>query len=108
MRNICVVYRLYGTLLTKSSFKTLLGWPGLDRREAPVLSFPGFRKAPTPATQVKFSFATTSKMQSTFHTDQWKLSPAFCNLKLVIIEMFSTQSNSRAEIFDTRLLKEPR
>ena len=48
-----------------------------------------------------------TETQSTFHTDQWKLSPSFCNVKLIIIEMFSKQSNSRAEISDTRHLKEP-
>ena len=48
-----------------------------------------------------------TERQSTFHNNQWKLCSSFCNLKLVIIEMFSTQSNSRAEIFDTKLLKEP-
>ena len=31
----------------RSCLKTLLGWQGLDRREAPVEQSPGFRKAPT-------------------------------------------------------------
>ena len=53
---------------TRSRFKTLLGWPdfgelsraGLDRREAPELQSPGFRKAPTPATQAGDRFETTA------------------------------------------------
>ncbi len=42
-------------MLTIGNSKTRYGWPGLDRREAPVLESLGFRSAPTPATRVKDS-----------------------------------------------------